>query len=77
MKKLKLSATEAQEPKQSKELDKYELDNHVDTLVKAHEITSDKDLHEKVKAHASKKAKKLTSVAQLRQLAKEMSEDAS
>lgn len=61
-----------EDKKESKKMEKYELDNHVDTLVKAHDIMSDPELHKAVKEHASKKAKKISSIDQLRALAKKM-----
>lgn len=63
------------EPEEKKEMEPYELDQHVETLVKAHEIMADKDLHDKVKAHAEGKAKKLTSLTQLRAKTKSLHQE--
>lgn len=75
MKKLKAPEPVESKSEEKKEMEPYELDQHVDTLVKAHEIMADKDLHEKVKAHADSKAKKLTSLTQLRAKAKELHQE--
>lgn len=54
------------DPKPSKQkLEDYELDDHVRTLTKAHEITNDKNLMKQVHKHAKKKKAALNAVTKM------------
>lgn len=54
------------EPSKDHSMDEYEIKNHMDTLIKAHEIASDPEKMAKVHKLAGRHKKAITSIKQLK-----------
>jgi hypothetical protein len=65
MKKLPVEAMAPKMASKPKKLETYELDNHVNTLVNAHDIYQDKNLKKQVLHHAKNKKNILHKVSKM------------